>query len=71
MFKGPHSKATKAKMKAKALERWADPEFREPTVASLRKAHQKPSARKNHSRVMLDWWERKKALSTISALPKR
>lgn len=51
--KRTHSPATRAKMRAKALERWRDPVFRKKTIASLRVAHNRPDARENHRQAVL------------------
>ena len=56
MFVGKHTQATKAKMRARALERWADPVFYNSTTAALGAAQKRNDARENHRQGSLRFW---------------
>ena len=60
MFIGKHTQATKAKMRARALERWADPDFHQSTTAALGAAQKRADARENHRRGALKYWREQK-----------
>ena len=54
------SAETRAKMRAKALERWADPDYRDNQIAALSAAHKRADARETYRAAALLWWKNRK-----------